>query len=253
MIKDGMRSAAMWANTEMLEILAKKVNDSHQADTLLQTSDLHRILKEAVMSDSEEAVRIVKTIYENRHLKTADVEDIVNEAVQRGNRTICELLEIDPVKLKLESKQKLQYSIITRTAGIFAKVPKSGDDIDYNQEQISAKIRGLVETPDVTLTHVVTYEDLLQLKLPPVHYNIERDHKRDVGHLVPCPTPCPRPATCKTMQTPLLIADYIRVQLGKKEKLFASIPPPLVVGSLKENSRLFFFGENSFVDISSSR
>ena len=163
MIKDGLRSAATWANTEMMEIFAKKVTDSHQAESMILTLDLHRIMKEAVMSDSEEAVKIVKTIYENRHLKTADVEDIVNVAVQRGNRTICELLEIDPVKLKLESKQKLRYSIIRGTAGIFAKVPKSGDDIDYNQEQISAKIRGLVETPDVTLTHVVTYEDLLQL------------------------------------------------------------------------------------------
>ena len=81
--KDGLRSAATWANTEMMEICAKKVTDSHQADTLLQTSDLHRIMKEAVMSDSDEAVKIVKTIYENRHLKTADVEDIVNMAAER--------------------------------------------------------------------------------------------------------------------------------------------------------------------------
>ena len=137
------------------------------------------------MSDSDEAVKIVKTIYENRHLKTAHVEDIVNVAVQRGNRTICELLEIDPAKLKLESKQKLRCSIITRTAGIFAKIPKAGDDIDYNQEQISAKIRGLVETPG--FTHVVTYEDLLQLKIPEDHFNIERDNKRDVGRVVAAP------------------------------------------------------------------
>ena len=81
MTKDGLRSAATWANTEMMEICAKKVTDSHQADTLLQTSDLHGIMKEAVMSDSDEAVKIVKTIYENRHLKTAHVEDIVNVAV----------------------------------------------------------------------------------------------------------------------------------------------------------------------------
>ena len=81
MFKDGLRSAATWANTEMMEIFAKKVTDSCQADTLLQTSDLHRIMKDAVMSDSEEAVKIVKTIYENRHLRTADVEDIVNVAV----------------------------------------------------------------------------------------------------------------------------------------------------------------------------
>ena len=99
---------------------------------------------------------------------------------------------------------------------------------------------------------MVKFEDLLKLKLPEVHYNIGHENKRDVGHLVPCPAPCPRPDTCRTMQTPLLIADYIRVQLGKKEKLFASIPPPFVVGSLKENSRLFFFGEKSCVDISLS-
>ena len=105
-----------------------------------------------------------------------------------------------------------------------------------------------METPG--FTHVVTYEDLLQLKIPEDHFNIERDNKRDVGHLVPCPAPCPRPGTCRTMQTPLLIADYIRVQLGKKEKLFEKLPPPFVVGSLKEKSRLFFFGENIFVDIS---
>ena len=90
---------------------------------------------------------------------------------------------------------------------------------------------------------MVTYEDLLQLKIPEDHFNIERDNKRDVGHLVPCPAPCPRPATCRTMQTPLLIADYIRVQLGKKEKLFENLPPPFVVGSLKENTRLFCYGK----------
>ena len=80
MFKDGLRSAATWANTEMMEIFAKKVTVD-QAESILQTSDLHNIMKEAVMSDSDEAVKIVKTIYENRHLKTAHVEDIVNVAV----------------------------------------------------------------------------------------------------------------------------------------------------------------------------
>ena len=59
MFKDGLRSAATWANTEMMEIFAKKVTGD-QAESILQTSDLHNIMKEAVMSDSEEAVKIVK-------------------------------------------------------------------------------------------------------------------------------------------------------------------------------------------------
>ena len=62
MFKDGLRSAATWANIEMMEVFVKKVMDD-QADSILQTSDLHNIMKEAVMSDSEEAVKIVKTTY----------------------------------------------------------------------------------------------------------------------------------------------------------------------------------------------
>ena len=45
---------------------------------------------------------------------------------------------------------------------------------------------------------------------------------------------------------PLLIADYIRVQLGKRENIFENLLPPFVVGSLKESSRLFFYGEDIY-------
>ena len=173
-------------------------------------------------------------------MNLAYVKEVVNRAIQRGNRQICEILEVDPVNVR-ELKEDLRDSIITKTAGILATIPKSGDDIDYNQQQISAKIRALLDAPGIT--SMVKYEDLLKLKLPPVHYNIGHENKRDVGHLVPCPAPCPRPGTCRTMQTPLLIADYIRVQLGKKEKLFENLPPPFVVGSLKENTRLFCYGK----------
>ena len=44
------------------------------------------------------------------------------------------------------------------------------------------------------------------------------------------------------MQKSLLIGDYIRTKLREKEPLFKFLAVPFPVGSLKEATRLFDFG-----------
>ena len=222
LLKAGLKAASAWANLNMMEIFRSQVVDG---ENIFTNTDIQEIMTEAVMSDSEHAVAIVKTMFENSDLLCSENEQIVQLAISRGKRKILETLNIDTaIGEEVEEPFPLLKS----------------HEMDYNEEKTSHKIRGMVPTPGKTT--VVKFDDLLeQVSLPPVHYEVERDNPGDIGRLVQGPRSCSQPPICRTMQSALIIADYIRVKLTDVD-LFQHLQPPAVVGSLNESSRLFFYG-----------
>ena len=114
--------------------------------------------------------------------------------------------------------------------------------MDYNQKTNSAAIRSLFARPGQTAE--VQYQELLRFHCAKVHYELRRDNPKDLGSLEPCGGGCSQASTCQRMQQALLVADYIRIKMGDQEPLFRLLHPPMAVGSLKENSRLFQYGDN---------
>ena len=119
-------------------------------------------------------------------------------------------------------------------------IPKS-NEVDYNQKTNSAAIRSLFARPGQTAE--VQYQELLRFHCAKVHYELRRDNPKDLGSLEPCGGGCSQASTCQRMQQALLVADYIRIKMGDQEPLFRLLHPPMAVGSLKENSRLFQYGD----------
>ena len=113
--------------------------------------------------------------------------------------------------------------------------------MDYNQKTNSAAIRSLFARPGQTAE--VQYQELLRFHCAKVHYELRRDNPKDLGSLEPCGGGCSQASTCQRMQQALLVADYIRIKMGDQEPLFRLLHPPMAVGSLKENSRLFQYGD----------
>ena len=222
LLNAGLKAVSKWANLNMMEIFRRQVVDGENTFT---NTDIQEIMTEAVMSDSEHAVVNVKTMFENSDFIFSGDEKITKFAASRGKRKILETLSIDTA---IGDEVEEPFHLL------------KSHEMDYNAEKICRKIREMVPTPGKTT--VVKFDDLLeQVSLPPVHYEVERDEPGDVGRLVQCPSSCSQPPICRTMQSALIIADYIRVKLTDVD-LFQHLQPPAVVGSLKESSRLFFYG-----------
>ena len=83
----------------------------------------------------------------------------------------------------------------------------------------------------------VSFTNLLsEFKIPEVHYNIYKN----------CPLDCEQTEDCSIIRGAKRIAHKIVERIGSMDKIFAFLQKPILVGSLKENSRVFFLGKSSF-------
>ena len=92
LLKAGLKAASAWANLNMMEILRRQVVDGENTFT---NTDIQEIMTEAVMSDSEHAVAIVKTMFENSDLLCSENEQIVQLAISRSKTKILETVNTD--------------------------------------------------------------------------------------------------------------------------------------------------------------
>ena len=83
LLKAGLKAASKWANLNMMEILRRHVVDG---ENIFTNTDIQEIMTEAVMSDSEHAVAIVKTMFANSDLLCSENEQIVQLAISRGKK-----------------------------------------------------------------------------------------------------------------------------------------------------------------------
>ena len=77
---------------------------------------------------------------------------------------------------------------------------------------------------------------LNEFKIPEVHYDIDSN----------CTSICKQTEDCSIIRGAHRIAHKIVKRIGSMEKIFAFLQKPILVGSLKENSRVFFLGNSSF-------
>ena len=83
----------------------------------------------------------------------------------------------------------------------------------------------------------VSFTSLInEFKIPEVHYDIDSN----------CPASCEQTEDCSIIRGAHRIAHKIVERIGSLDKIFAFLQKPILVGSLKENSRVFFLGKSSF-------
>ena len=118
LLKAGLKAASAWANLNMMEIFRSQVVDG---ENIFTNTDIQEIMTEAVMSDSEHAVAIVKTMFKNSDLLCSENEQIVQLAISRGKRKILETLNIDTA---IGEEVKVQFHLL------------KSHEMDYNEEKI---------------------------------------------------------------------------------------------------------------------
>ena len=221
----------------MLEILLR--NENH----IVSTNVLDRMMINAVESDDKDTVQIVKNLYDKDEKTIQD--KVLHIARKRGIYSVLEVLKIKSKSLEEIKLKKEEFAELIRKSLVpIAKIVPKSKDFGYSEDEIDQKILDLL-SPRRGTTVEVPFKKLLQFLLPELHYQLVREDNLgydELGSLKPCNAFCPTEEMCGVMQKAALVADYIRLQLGRKEALFKKIKPPVVVGSLKEATRLFKFG-----------
>ena len=83
----------------------------------------------------------------------------------------------------------------------------------------------------------ISFNNLLtEFKIPVVHHDIDRN----------CPLDCEQTEDCSIIRGAQCIAHKIVERIKSMDKIFSFLQKPILVGSLKENSRVFFLGKSSF-------
>ena len=86
----------------------------------------------------------------------------------------------------------------------------------------------------------ISFTNLLaEFKIPEVHYGIDSIDSN-------CLSTCEQTEDCSIIRGAHCIARKIVERIGSLDKIFAFLQKPRLVGSLKENSRVFFLGKSSF-------
>ena len=81
----------------------------------------------------------------------------------------------------------------------------------------------------------ISFITLLNMfKIPVVHYDIGSN----------CPASCEQTEDCSIIRGAHRIAHKVVERIGSMDKIFTFLQKPILVGSLKENSRVFFLGIN---------
>ena len=82
---------------------------------------------------------------------------------------------------------------------------------------------------EISFNHLLT-----EFKIPVVHYEIEDN----------CPLICNQTDDCSIIRGAHCVAHKVVERIKSFDKIFAFLQKPILVGSLKENSRVFFLGIN---------
>ena len=83
----------------------------------------------------------------------------------------------------------------------------------------------------------ISFTTLLnKFKIPVVHYDIDSQ----------CPLDCEQTEECSIIRGAHCIAHKIVERIKSIDKIFSFLQKPILVGSLKENSRVFFLGKLTF-------
>ena len=80
---------------------------------------------------------------------------------------------------------------------------------------------------------------LTEFKIPVVHYDIDSN----------CPTNCEQTEDCSIIRGAHRIAHKVVERIKSMDQIFKFLQKPILVGSLKENSRVFFLGKSHYSNL----
>ena len=209
---EGLEWAVMWGAGEMVEILTQGwTSDS------LNVQLAQKLLRDAVLSDCRKTCGAILAL-----CQSVPVE-VVELAVQRGMEDVFPGWQDDGE----EKKEKMKHAIIGKTATILERLPKSREIAYCNP--ISQLVPLL--PPSSSSPQTVPFSILLSALLQPEVHTIGQ-----------CPHDCPQTRACTRMREVLNLAKCILELVAREDKIFAGAKPQ-IVGSVKENSRLFSLDE----------
>ena len=84
---------------------------------------------------------------------------------------------------------------------------------------------------EISITSLLT-----EFKIPEVHYDIDKK----------CKSNCKQTEDCSIIRGAHRFAHKIVERIKSMDKIFSFLQKPILVGSLKENSRVFFLGKLLF-------
>ena len=204
-------------------------------DTVLEMLRVTRrgLLHDAVQTDNPDIVELIQSIQP----VVKEKEDVINLAYSRGNCKIIQILDPkfnnDITERKVTFEQEIVRKMQRRESCLDV-IPNS-KDIDYTENM--SLIKDLLPKDESKAQATIAYDDLFKFHMPPVHFE---DYEMSLRE---CRTSCIQQESCKNIRNVLRIAEYIKSQLGMQDRLFQTLKKPLVVGSLRENTRLFSLDE----------
>ena len=215
LVRAGVGQAAGMGATSMLKILTNGWNRN-----TLHPSDANYLLQDALTSDNAETVQVI----------LAFVSDVSSEnlalALTRGRADVVNLFGLGEDERSTEAaKKRLKAAIVNKTASIENRLPKS---VEFPYDDEMTKLRPLLSQS------TVRYEDLLRaLHVPPVHAEEE------------CPGDCRQKEDCDRLRQVYFLVRLLVAKMGEINPVFrlGANRHPLIIGSMKEHTRVFFNNE----------
>ena len=222
--------SAMFGNITILKLLSGVTKVFHQSGLLTDEAKTN-LIRLAVESDSPLAVEIIENIF-----SIVSVEKEIIEVAH--SRRKCKIIEIVDPNFKKADQVAEKYEIKDRIIKILEAGESSLDVLPNNKDfEYVNRIKMISELlPDDRNTTIVTFDDLLEFHVPPVH--IDDDELTSLE----CRQTCSQHEYCGNIKKAVRIAEYIKEQLGVKDDLFKLMKKPMVLGSMRENTKLFSLG-----------
>ena len=194
------------------------------------------LIREAVKSDSPPVVGFIKSML----LMVSVDNETIKLAHSRGNRKIIEIVDSNfETTDQLTEKLKVKAMMIQKLEAGESSLDLLPSNKDFEYVNKIKMISDLL--PADRNSTIVNFEDLLKFHVPPVHID------QDELILLECRKACSQSEYCGNIRKAIRIAEFIKKQLGFKDDLFKLIKKPMVLGSMRENTKLFNLG--SFLKI----
>ena len=235
----GLKSSSEFGHVQMLEVtkdyLHEKFNlDGAQENVLNRVKNylikkfyqnkiksiLSTIIKNVIKSDKFEACLIVRDICE---LLNYNIQDIhYKEARRRKKQKIINLFS---------NSHQRKVNVSNKDVSILDKIPKTVD-IPYKDEM--EKIRNLIlenESPD----DILSYNRLL-----------EKLHVKEVHYRENCTEVCPQKEKCQAIRESVELIKFLLNKMSEDHDPIFKNTEVVIVGSLKEQSKINDVDEASF-------
>ena len=201
---------------------------------------LPSLFKNTILSDNHEAAAVVKEMMDENYVTVT--QHMMHLAEERKGTKMLELIrhgncDMDQRKNNYLRKAKENYTILGKLFLYVASL-KSPQIILFPDKMPKSKEFEFDSTKSTQLLKIkkISFENLLNnFKIQEIHYTSESKSECDLG--------CHQKEKCDFARKACQVAEYIVEDLRSADRLFNFVEsPPFVVGSTKENTKIFSMG-----------